>query len=41
MGGIPDYENEEIVRNDIERIREELFNLRFEDSGREIIAKFK
>ena len=33
-------ENEEVIKHDIERIREELFNLPFEESGKEIIMKF-
>ncbi|CDW81629.1 UNKNOWN [Stylonychia lemnae] len=37
----PDYDNEEVIRNEIERIREELFNLPFQESGQEIIAKFQ
>lgn len=35
------YDNEEIIRNEIERIREDIFNLPFEESGKEIIAKFQ
>ena len=29
------------MRNEIERIREELFNLPFQESGKEIISKFQ
>ena len=29
-----EFENEEALRHDIERIREELFNLPFEESGK-------
>lgn len=36
-----DYDNEEIIRNEIERIREDIFNLPFEESGKEIISKFQ
>ena len=36
----PDYENEETVKHEIEKIREELFNLPFEQAGTEIIQKF-
>ena len=36
-----EFDSEEAIRHDIERIREELFNLPFEESGKEIIVKFK
>lgn len=36
-----DYDNEEVVRHEIERIREELFNLPFQESGRELVNKFQ
>lgn len=35
-----ELESEEVVRHEIERIREELFNLPFEESGKEIVFKF-
>ena len=36
-----DEEREGVIRHEIERIREELFNLPFEESGKEIIQKFQ
>jgi hypothetical protein len=36
-----EYDNEEIIKHEIDRIREELFNLPFEESGKEIISKFQ
>lgn len=35
-----EFDSEEMLRADIEKIREELFNMPFEESGREIIGKF-
>jgi hypothetical protein len=35
-----DFDNEEALRHDIEKIREELFSLPFEESGKEIVSKF-
>jgi hypothetical protein len=31
------FENEEVIRHEIEKIKEEMFNLPFEESGAEII----
>lgn len=39
--GQNEYDNEEIIKHEIDRIREELFNLPFEESGKEIICKFQ
>jgi hypothetical protein len=36
-----EFDSEEMLRADIEKIREELFNMPFEESGREIIGKFQ
>lgn len=36
-----EYDSEEVVRNEIEKIREEIFNLPFQESGEQIIQKFK
>jgi len=36
-----DYESDEAIKSEIERIREDLFNLPFEEAGREIIDKFQ
>ena len=36
-----EFDNEEALRHDIEKVREELFSLPFEESGKEIIAKFQ
>ena len=33
--------SEEILKNDIEKIKEELFNLDFEEQGRDIIHRFR
>ena len=33
--------SEEILKHEIEKIRENIFNLPFEETGREIIHKFK
>jgi len=33
--------SEEILRNEISQIKENLFNLNFEETGREIIHKFQ
>jgi hypothetical protein len=35
-----DYENEEVVRHEIERIRDDIFNLPFEEAGRDIVQRF-
>ena len=34
------YSSEEIIQHEIEKIREGLFNLNFEETNREIIHKF-
>ena len=39
-GSSSEIENEEGLRHEIERIREEVFNLPFEESSRELIRKF-
>jgi uncharacterized membrane-anchored protein YjiN (DUF445 family) len=36
-----DLENDEKVNARIEKIKDELFNLGFEESGKELISKFK
>lgn len=33
--------SEEILKNDIEKIKEELFNLDFEEQGRDIVHRFR
>jgi hypothetical protein len=30
-----------MLRNDIEKIREEMFNMPFEEAGKEIVSKFQ
>jgi hypothetical protein len=39
-GNILEQDNEEVIRNEIEKIREDIFNLPFQESGQEIISKF-
>lgn len=35
-----EFETEETLKNEIEQIKEEVFNLPFEESARDIISKF-
>lgn len=36
-----DFEGEDVIKHEIEKIREEVFNLPFEESGQEIIQRFQ
>jgi len=38
--GPSDFDSEDLLRSDIERIRDELFNMPFEESGRDLMRKF-
>ena len=36
-----EYDNEESIKSEIQKIRDEVFNLPFEDSAKEIVSKFQ
>ena len=36
-----DFDTEETIKSEIQKIRDEVFNIPFEDSSKEIISKFQ
>ena len=38
--GNSDYISEENIKSEIEKIKEELFNIPFEEAGKDIVSKF-